>query len=789
MLFRALIDRLLGSSTTQNWKETDRLKITRLSYKKYPNLLDIIVQLLTPKRQGGATELTNTALEGVFPAFQILQRAKPPAERRAEIQQLVFALTASSHWHVRDMAARTLAALLGPEERVEWVLALLEMPFQRQNALHGVLSSVKYLVKEMCEADDNGLHGKCLLLFWSDPRADDDVDDLDLLAFALFEQFERLYEKNICPLTKSAYLDIATMIQRHHIVKGHWKCKSPRHILSFQVFLTAPASSPLICEAFGDGEDLFHHLAKGALHMFNRFQRDQKLGNSGKSAGDALLRRALSLATVQHLLLLTCAAGEQPSLQVLATDLFKHITDQDSDTCRTTLESLMTTISAPVLHAGAAVQTCIADILSTAATSTDLEVAATVRHAFASLLDRGLDLPAARLAPIMLGSERQQIAGLGSPSLHEGALPLLGRYIDARVSASRISNGAAASAQEEEKEQLLTLFTRTLRADLEETQPFPTRWAAIAALDTIRGFWQRQHQGDNGEQHHLALALIAYDALNDDDDEIRDAAARIATRIIVGGPAYNDSIPTVLPLTAARKLAAYLRQTYADSPLLCAEALHRLLDHESGRDAAGARGALEWSEAEGGFAAQLREARMENAALFAREKQNLFLDPVREVGVWGEVLGGLSLCGGDGGDGAVSARVVRALEEWCVAGLRELRLLAERERDGAMGWFGRGEVFLLGWRVVGAVRVVLGWKRRGVVVERRGALERKKRVGRYRASEIRKALRETADAWVEAELHGLWLGEVEDVLSESVVAKLVDVSGVLVEVVWKECVV
>lgn len=156
MLFRALIDRLLGSSTTQNWKETDRLKITRLSYAKYPNLLDIIVQLLTPRQQ----ELTNTALEGVFPAFQILHRARPPADRRAEIQQLVFSLTASSHWHVRDMAARTLAALLGPEERVEWILALIEMPFARQNALHGVLSSVKYLVKEMCEGDEAGLKGK-----------------------------------------------------------------------------------------------------------------------------------------------------------------------------------------------------------------------------------------------------------------------------------------------------------------------------------------------------------------------------------------------------------------------------------------------------------------------------------------------------------------------------------------------------------------------------------------------------------------------------------------------------
>lgn len=161
MLFRALIDRLLGSSTTQNWKETDRLKITRLSYKKYPHLLDIIVQLLTPRRQAGVSELTNTALEGVFPAFQILQRARPPVERRTEIQGLVFNLTSSSHWHVRDMAARTLAALLGAEERVEWVLALLEMQFPTQNALHGMLSSVKYLVKKIFDTNSSELRGKC----------------------------------------------------------------------------------------------------------------------------------------------------------------------------------------------------------------------------------------------------------------------------------------------------------------------------------------------------------------------------------------------------------------------------------------------------------------------------------------------------------------------------------------------------------------------------------------------------------------------------------------------------
>ncbi|EKG10898.1 Armadillo-like helical [Macrophomina phaseolina MS6] len=595
MLFRALIDRLLGSSTTQNWKETDRLKITRLSYKKYPNLLDIIVQLLTPRRQGGLSELTNTALEGVFPAFQILQRARPPVERRAEIQGLVFNLTSSSHWHVRDMAARTLATLLSAEERVEWILALLEVQFVKQNALHGILSSVKYLVKEMCQATKAGSR-----------------DDLELVSFALSEQFNRLYTKNICPLTKSAYLDIVTLIQKQHITNGDWQ-----------------SSPPLICEAFGG--EVAGFLIKEASAVFTRLEEDQKR-NRGLSAGDSLLRRAFSLFAVQQLVLQTCSHRAQQPLDGSVKSLFGYITAQDRDTCRITLESLSINITSLVLQAGKPIYDCIGGLLGVAASSNDLEVAATVRHTVALLLDRGLKLPSSSLVPIMLGSETKTF-GFGSPSLHEGALPLLGRYIDAQLSAA---DGVSTS---ENIATHLSTFIHALRCDLEENNPFPTRFAAISALSTLHHFW-RLTQTCPAALHaaQLALAAITYDALNDDDDEVRDAAAAVATRV-VAGPRLPPPSPTtgvaaqtksVVPLAAARKVAVFLAERYRDSGVLCAEALHRLLSRESGRDAS-APEALEWP---GGFAGLLREARgvEESAglALFAREKQNLFIDPVRE---------------------------------------------------------------------------------------------------------------------------------------------------------------
>lgn len=500
--------------------------------------------------------------------------------------------------------------------------------------------------------------------------------------------------------------------------------------------------------------------------------------------GDALLRRALSLFSVQQLILQTCAHEKQQLLQESVKDLLQHITTKDNDTCRITLEFLGSIILPIVLQAGKSVHDSIGTLLEVAASSTDLEVSATVRHTVASLIDRGLRLPISSLVPIMLGSERETF-GVGSPSLHEGALPLLGRYIDAQLSVS--DEGKTTKGMTTH----LTTFIHAVRCDLEENNPFPTRFAAIAALSTLHHFWRRAWPKEKTtplRDAHLALSIITYDALNDDDDEIRDAASLIATRIIAGPrlPAPTDGVPaqtkTVVPLAAARKLAVFLAQTYPASRVLCSEALHRLLTHESGREPSAPASALEHPQ---GFAGLLRGARgVESAGtlLFAREKQNLFLDPVREVGVWAGVLEVLRI------DGAADRETVRTVEEWCVAGLNELGRLTREERDAAMGWASRGEVFLLGVRVVGAASVVLAWKRRGLVTVVDG-VARKKRVGKYRSSEIKRLLRRTVDAWISADVHGLWVRETEEVLSMSVMEKLVDVRRMVEEVIGRTCVV
>jgi hypothetical protein len=145
MLFRALIDRLLGSTDSHDWSEEGQSKVPRLSYDDYPTLLDIVFKLLTlDGTQSGSPE---TALESVFPALKILQRIPPPRHRRVEIRKLVLGLCGSSHWHVRDMAARTLSGLVTEMSLPQIVNENLLDHSLGENNTHGRLLFISYVAK------------------------------------------------------------------------------------------------------------------------------------------------------------------------------------------------------------------------------------------------------------------------------------------------------------------------------------------------------------------------------------------------------------------------------------------------------------------------------------------------------------------------------------------------------------------------------------------------------------------------------------------------------------------
>jgi len=165
MLFKALIERLLGSDEAQDWEERESTKTSRFSYQNYPALTGILRSLLDP--QGPLKKSMNMpnsdspmdlhGAEGVFPALQILRQAMPPEDSRLLILNSVTELLSSPHWHLRDMAARTIAALYRPHELLagsKWLLNNFE---ESHNARHGKLLCVKYCLRKGLQSTlDNG---------------------------------------------------------------------------------------------------------------------------------------------------------------------------------------------------------------------------------------------------------------------------------------------------------------------------------------------------------------------------------------------------------------------------------------------------------------------------------------------------------------------------------------------------------------------------------------------------------------------------------------------------------
>jgi hypothetical protein len=173
MLFKALIERLLGSNEAQDWKERDRAKTSRFSYDNYPSLVGILSDLLDPNgplKQSlentpeNSSPLDLHGAEGVFPALQILRQARPPEDVLEPIVKSVEKLLASPHWHLRDMAARTVVSLRPSHQLYDVVLSLLSTSPASHNSRHGTLLTVKYMLRNLLR--DTANLGKFLPCFF-----------------------------------------------------------------------------------------------------------------------------------------------------------------------------------------------------------------------------------------------------------------------------------------------------------------------------------------------------------------------------------------------------------------------------------------------------------------------------------------------------------------------------------------------------------------------------------------------------------------------------------------------
>ncbi|EMC99390.1 hypothetical protein BAUCODRAFT_64529, partial [Baudoinia panamericana UAMH 10762] len=201
MLFRAAIDRLLGTSDA--YLEDDLAVRKRLSTEQSLRLLPVVLKLLNSEEPPMSDVMrSEQRLEGVFPALQLLPRLSVTDEQHAILLQLVRKLMASPVWHVRDKAARAFASLVPREHVVQSVRDLLQTTIASQNALHGSLLGAKYLVHSFSGGTTRSnlaREGS-----FTSPQCD------RYECWAIINAAKTVYVDNPCSVTKAAYVDLST---------------------------------------------------------------------------------------------------------------------------------------------------------------------------------------------------------------------------------------------------------------------------------------------------------------------------------------------------------------------------------------------------------------------------------------------------------------------------------------------------------------------------------------------------------------------------------------------------
>jgi len=205
----------------------------------------------------------------------------------------------------------------------------------------------------------------------------------------------------------------------------------------------------------------------------------------------------------------------------------------------------------------------------------------------------------------------------------------------------------------------------------------------------------------------LGLYLALYDTLLDDDEDVREQAATAVSALIsaIDSDSTSDfgSSLSLSPPAAKHKLLDFIGEGYHTSTELFVLAVEKLIGMKLSpctySERGGSNDALRAPTMRPVGEISL-EAQMPQTAVFVEEKQNLYIDTVKEAEIWAEVLIGL-----DGN--ACVVEVADALEVWTVDGLLHLLDNLRRSSDFAYGPTSLPDVFTLFMRVIMSAKVIM----------------------------------------------------------------------------------
>lgn len=238
----------------------------------------------------------------------------------------------------------------------------------------------------------------------------------------------------------------------------------------------------------------------------------------------------------------------------------------------------------------------------------------------------------------------------------------------------------------------------------------------LAAAISIDGFFQAL--GDDKRRlvatpEMVVIFLALYDTLVDDEEDVRDQGAK-TTSFVLSAVNTEDVEATkslsLSPPAAKIELMSLLASKYRNSGELWLEAVFRLVGtvSSSGLQVANQQNAVlqklwKCHEATTGFTpvSQLyQKATVEQNSVFEEEKQNLYIDTVKEVDAWAGLIIQID-CSSWEDD------VASKLFTWVTEGLEVLSEKLENFTDGPLGVVSKPEVYTMIVRVLVAAKVLI----------------------------------------------------------------------------------
>jgi hypothetical protein len=243
----------------------------------------------------------------------------------------------------------------------------------------------------------------------------------------------------------------------------------------------------------------------------------------------------------------------------------------------------------------------------------------------------------------------------------------------------------------------------------------------------------------------LDVYLVLYDMLNDDDEELRDIAACSASWVLSYSSVSLRAALALGPLNASELLATFITDHYSDSVYFARRVIRYLTGQESRISGSDNQSSLV------PVSVLMAQHCQESTVLFVEEKQNLFIDEVREVDVWSRVLSQLKR-------NAYPETLIRQISSWVSEGLEHLLVLVTQDSgsDGLLGWTSKPESFTLGVRVI-SIAASLASESFNVPE----ALD-------VEQVTLRRQIQDLLDAGQKASLHDDWISRMRVVLNSGV---------------------